>query len=369
MYDRAEKENRLPESLPTDRSTDVRVDEIARVLSAKPFEPFGLFRGGHAQTIGGYAWPRWFDMTFYSNDERRLFEVEPGIQMLGHCKWMKDRVDHPTVIFIHGLEGSSDARYMLGTAAKALQAGFNTIRLNLRNCGGTEHLAPTLYNSGMSGDLLSIVTELIERDGLKNIFLVGHSMSGNLVLKLAGENGPAVVDKIAGICAISPSVDLSACAAAIESRSNWLYRRSFMRSLHKRIKQKALLFPELYDVKNLHLIRTIREFDERYTAVDGGFANADEYYERASALQFIRNIQIPALIVHAEDDPFIPFHSFRDPSITANRNVILLAPKHGGHLGFVASETESEDRFWSENRVVEFCVLVNKTKAGTTNQL
>lgn len=339
-------------------TSTVSLKEIARAFAEKPFTPHPFLVSGHAQTIGGYAWPRRFRLSEYRDDERRLFEIEPGIQLLGYCKWLSGRRDHPTLIVVHGLEGSSDARYMLGTAAKAIRAGFNTIRLNLRNCGNTEHLTPTLYNSGMSGDLLAVVNELIEKDGLRNIFLVGYSMSGNIVLKLAGENGRDIADRVSGVCAVSPSIDLSACALAIERRDNWLYQKSFMRSLHRRIKQKEKLFPDLYDSKDIRAIHTIREFDERYTAVDGGYKNADDYYARASALPLIKDIRIPALIVHAQDDPFIPFDSMKHPSVSANSNIVLLAPEHGGHLGFVGAETNGEDRFWSENRVVEFCKLV-----------
>lgn len=336
------------------------IQKIAGVLAQKPFRPHPLFISGHAQTISGYAWPRRFRMTEHRHDEERLFEIEPGIQLLGYCRWQTNRKTHPTLVIVHGLEGSSDARYMLGTAAKAMRAGFNTVRLNLRNCGNTEHLTHTLYNSGMSGDLLSVADEFFDRDGLRDIFLAGFSMSGNIVLKLAGENGEKISGRIAGVCAVSPSVDLSACAAAIERKDNWLYQKSFMRSLHRRIKQKEKLFPDLYDATDIRLIRTIREFDERYTAADGGYANADDYYARASSLPMIKDIRIPTLIVHAQDDPFIPFDSLQHPSIAENPHVILLDPEHGGHLGFVSADTKSEDRFWSENRVVEFCRLVNQ---------
>jgi predicted alpha/beta-fold hydrolase len=363
-----EVENSITTLEPTEAQASSRfqIDEIAGILAEKPFTPHPFFVSGHAQTLGGYAWPRRFRTTEHRHDERRLFEIEPGVQLLGYCRWRDARLDHPTLIVVHGLEGSSDARYMLGTAAKALREGFNTIRLNLRNCGNTEHLTPTLYNSGMSGDLIAVVNELIERDGLRNIFLVGYSMSGNIVLKLAGENGQNIADKISGVCAVSPSVDLSACAAAIERRDNWLYQKSFMRSLHRRIKQKEKLFPDLYDVTDIRLIRTIREFDERYTAADGGYKDADDYYARASALPLIKDIRIPALIVHAQDDPFIPFDSLQHPSIAANPNVILLAPEHGGHLGFVGADTNGEDRFWSENRVVEFCRLIAERAPHST---
>jgi predicted alpha/beta-fold hydrolase len=336
------------------------MEEIARALSERPFKPHPLFTGGHAQTLGGYAWPRRVSLKAHRHDEQRLFEVEPGVKLLAYCRWHDNRQEHPTIIVLHGLEGSSEARYMLGTAAKALRQNFNTIRLNLRNCGNTEHLTPTLYNSGLSGDILAVVNELVEHDGLRRIFLVGYSMSGNIVLKLAGENGEQIVDRVSGVCAVSPSVDLSACADAIERRANWVYRESFIRSLHRRIKQKHKLFPELYDTTGIHLIRTIREFDERYTAADGGYKDAADYYARASSLPLIQHIRIPTLIIHAQDDPFIPFESFQHPSLTTNPHVILLAPEHGGHLGFVAADTTGEDRFWSENRVVEFCKLVDE---------
>jgi hypothetical protein len=264
------------------------------------------------------------------------------------------------MLLVHGLEGSSSSRYMLGTAEKAYDLGFNVLRLNLRNCGDTEHLTPTLYNSGLSGDIRAVIRELVERDRLRMIFLVGFSMSGNIVLKLVGEDGDRAAGEIAGVCAISPSVDLTACAAAIEQRSNWVYQQSFMRSLRRRIRNKQKLYPERYDTSDLHLVRTIREFDERYTALDGGYLSADDYYKRASALRLIPNIRVPSLIIHAQDDPFIPFQPLADACVTNNPYVLLLAPRRGGHVSFVAADTYTEDRFWAENRAVEFCDLMGR---------
>ncbi|MBV9957566.1 MAG: alpha/beta fold hydrolase [Acidobacteria bacterium] len=341
--------------------------EIARTLEAKPFRPHPLFVGGHKQTLAGYAWPRRFRLRSLRNDEVRFFEVAPRTKILAHCHWLPSRREHPTLIAAHGLEGSSDARYMLSTAAKAIRKNFNTIRLNLRNCGNTEHLTPTLYNSGMSDDLLAVVNELRERDGLSDIFVVGFSMSGNLVLKLAGEQGAQLVGKVKGVCAVSASVDLHACAAAIERKDNRLYLNSFIRSMRRRMRRKRQLFPELYDTSRLHEVRTIRDFDNRFTAADAGYRDADEYYTRASSQLLIQNIRVPTLIIHAQDDPFIPFESLQHPSIAGNNAVLLLAPEHGGHLGFVAGESESaegEDRFWAENRVVEFCRLVHERQTA-----
>ena len=345
------------------------LSEVARVLESKPFRPHPLFKHGHAQTLAGYAWPRRVFL-LRLRDEERMFEVEPGVRLLGHCRWQtaEAREERPTMLLLHGLEGSSSSRYMLGTGEKAYARGFNVIRLNLRNCGDTEHLTPTLYNSGLSGDIRAVIRELVERDRLQTIFLVGFSLSGNIVLKMAGEDGGGVTREIAGICAVSPSVDLSACAEAIERRSNWVYQQSFMRSLRRRIRNKQRLYPELYDTSDLHLVRTIRQFDDRYTALDGGYKDADDYYKRASALPLIPSIRVPSLIIHAQDDPFIPFQPLVDSTVTDNPYVLLLSPSHGGHVSFVAADTETEDRFWAENRAVEFCDLIHRHVAGRRAQ-
>ena len=163
-----------------------------------------------------------------------------------------------------------------------------------------------------------------------------------------------------GVCAVSPTIDLRACVDAIEWRSNWLYKQSFIRSMKKRVRRKQRLFPELYDTKGLGRIRRMRDFDERYTRVDGGYSSADEYYERASSLPLIGHIRTPTLMIHAQDDPFVPFQPCLHPSIAENPHVILLAPEHGGHVGFVGADANREDRFWAENRIVEFCKLIHQ---------
>jgi uncharacterized protein len=332
---------------------------IVRSLQEKSFKPHTLFSNGHSQTILAYAWPRYPTVLIPDPHEERLFEVEPDVRLLGHCHWQSARVMHPTILLVHGLEGSSSSKYMLGTADKAFRSGFNVIRLNLRNCGGTEHLTPTLYHSGMTGDLRAVVKELTERDHLQSIFLIGFSMGGNMVLKLAGEDANSLANEILGFCAVSPAIDLTSCAEAVKYRSNWIYEQYFLRSLCRRLRIKHELYPELYDTSDLHLVRTIRDFDDRYTAHDGGFRNADDYYKRASALPFVEHIQRPTLIIHAQDDPFVPFEPLTHPAIADNPSVLLLAPEHGGHVGFVADQANEQDRFWAENRIVEFCQLIH----------
>ncbi|MFZ1803112.1 MAG: alpha/beta fold hydrolase, partial [Nitrospira sp.] len=146
--------------------------------------------------------------------EARLFPVEPQTQLQGFCHWQGDRMASPTAVLVHGLEGSSESRYMRGIAAKAYRAGFNVIRLNQRTCGGTEHLTPTLYNSGLSGDYRMILNELAHREGLDRIWLIGYSMGGNLVLKAAGELGQTE-PALAGVAAVCPNINPTVCARAL----------------------------------------------------------------------------------------------------------------------------------------------------------
>lgn len=337
------------------------LESIVHELQTKPFKPHPRFKSGHAQTFAAYYWPRRsFLKRAHEQDEPRIFEVESGVKVLAHCRWQKETQRHPTMILIHGLEGSNTSVYMLGTSEKAYRAGFNVVRLNLRNCGNTEHLTPTLYHAGLSNDLRVVISELTRRDGLSEIFVIGFSMGGNMSLMLAGEEADRKPRELAGVCAVSPTIDLRSCVEAIEWRSNRLYKYSFLRSMKNRIRRKQKLFPELYDTKGLSRIRRLRDFDERYTSFGGGYRDAEEYYERASAIHFIRHIRTPTLMIHAQDDPFVPFQPFHDPSISENPFLVFLAPEKGGHVGFIGAETDGEDRFWIENRIVEFCRLVQK---------
>ena len=261
---------------------------------------------------------------------------------------------------LHGLEGSTDSPYMQGTAEKALAAGFNCIRLNMRNCGGTEHLTTQIYHAGLTEDLRYIIKELVERDRMSEIYLVGFSLGGNIVLKLAGEYGSEMPGAIRGIAGVSPSIDLASCANAIELRSNFIYHMRFLKSLRSKLRLKAQLFPDRYDAKRLRGVWSIRKFDNAYVAPLAGFRDADDYYERASALPLISRIAVPTLIINAKDDPFIPFGPFEDPHITANPNVALLAPDHGGHVAFISAQREGDNRFWAEMMTVEFVKLLEQ---------
>jgi len=328
--------------------------EAARLLSSKPFRPHPLLRGGHAQTLAGWAWPRRFRA--YPPYEARLFEIEPGVRLLARCRWHEDRTVRATLILVHGLGGSADAPYVLGAARLAYLEGANVVRLNQRNCGGTEHLTPTLYHSGMSGDLATVVRELAGRDGLPRVLVAGFSMGGNLALKMAGEMGEAFPRELLGVCAVSPALDLKETARNLERPSNRPYQRNFVRGLRRLVGRKNSLYPGLYDVRGLARLRTVLEFDETYTTPYGGFADADDYYARSSAIRFVPRIGVPTLIVHAQDDPLVPFGPLLRPEVSGNPHILTATPPHGGHVAFVSAADKG--RFWAEERLVEFCRLL-----------
>ena len=341
------------------------LSRVSATFGAKPFTPHRIFRNGHAQTIAAYLWPRRFRFDS-ARDQERLFEVAPGVKVLAHCRWQVDPQTCPTIIVWHGIEGSTSSNYMQATAEKGFRAGFNVIRVNLRNCGGTEHLTTTIYHGGLSADLRAVVEELIEKDQISRMFLVGFSLGGNLVLKLAGEFGDHAPREILGVCVVSPSVDLNTSADLIMKRSNWIYHQDFVRRLKKRVRTNHKLYPENYDVSGLGQARTIKDFDDRFTARAHGFANADDYYYRSSSLRVVDQIHVPTLIIHAEDDPFIPFAPLREPAVANNHYILLIAPKQGGHVAFISAFQKDDcDRFWAENRAIEFCKLANEVSPGS----
>jgi predicted alpha/beta-fold hydrolase len=339
------------------QTLSARLREVARAFASKPFVPHPLFRGPHAQTIvSSKHFPRHRAFRRESAfDESRLFEVEPGSHVLLKCRWQSDRRAAPTVLLLHGLEGSTDSLYVLGTAQKAFGRGFNVVGMNMRNCGGTEHLAATLYHSGMTDDIRRVLLEeLAGREGLREVYVAGFSMSGNMVLRLAGDYGADFPAALRGVAAVSPSIDLDSCAAALERRGNALYRWSFVSNLRDRVRRKGRLSPGTYDTRRLRRVRTIRQFDDRFTAPHGGYRDASDYYARTSSRPVLGRIRVPTLIIHSADDPLIPAEPFLDEAIADNPDVLLVLTRRGGHVGFLSDRAEGEDRHWAENRLVEF---------------
>jgi predicted alpha/beta-fold hydrolase len=317
------------------------------------YSPHPWLKNGHAMTIAGSLWPRRTNRLPAAQE--RLFEVASETKLLAQCHWQRQPREFPTLVLVHGLEGSSQSGYMRGLAENAFLNGFNAIRVNQRTCGGSEKLTPTLYGSGLSDDYSAVLRHLIERDRLAAVFFAGYSMGGNLVLKMAGELGSHAPPELLGVCAVCPTMELAACVDAICRPANQLYHRHFVRALKARMHRKARLFPGKFPLDGLGRVRTLREFDDAITAPHFGYRDAADYYFRASACRVTAQIEVPTLVITAQDDPVVPFALFDDCGFRSNPKITLLAPEHGGHCAFI-SRWSGAERFWAEARVVEWAL-------------
>ena len=268
------------------------------------FLPRRGLSGGHWQTLASFFLPR---NVALARGEGRLIEVEPGVKVLAHCHWQADRQNRLTVVVVHGLEGSSDSQYMLGVAAKGLALGMNVVRMNQRNCGGTEGQAATLYHSGRSQD----------------------------------------------VAAVCPAVDLAASADALHLRHNRLYEQYFLWKLNRRLRTKARLFPGVFDTSRLRGISSLRDFDDRITAYYSGFTGATDYYDRAAAAHVVDRIAVPAFVLHAANDPFIRILPETRRKFLQNPNITFLETADGGHCSFLAA-ANGDDGHWAEIQILEF---------------
>lgn len=308
--------------------------------------------GGHVQTIASFLLPR---RIVLPKSEEKLVEVEPGIHVLCHCHWQADRSSALTVIVVHGLEGSADSNYMLGIAEKGLAAGMNVVRMNQRTCGGTDHLAPTLYHSGRSGDVMAVVNALVEKNDMSRFVLCGFSMGGNIVLKTAGEWGDRGPGGFRGVAAVCPAMDLAASADALHHPENRLYEQYFLWKLKARLRNKIRCFPGQYDLSRLRGLKSLRDFDDKVTAYYSGFDGASDYYARAAAANVVDKITAPAYILYARNDPFIRVTPETRRKVESNPNITFVETEDGGHCAFIA-EANGYDGHFAERAVVEFFV-------------
>jgi len=333
------------------------VGTTAAAIQEREFRPRRFLRGGHVQTIASFLLPRRF---FLAKSEERLIEVEPGIPVLCHCHWQAEPRAALTVIVVHGLEGSSESKYMLGITEKGLAAGMNVVRMNQRTCGGTDALAPTFYHSGRSADVAAVAKSLVEKDGLFRFALCGFSMGGNLVLKTAGEWGSAGPREFAAVAAVCPAMDLAASADALHAPANRLYEQYFLWQLKARMRRKAECFPGRYDLSRLRGLKSLRDFDDKVTAFYSGFDGASDYYARAAATNVVDRIALPAYILYSANDPFIRVLPETRKKIAGNANITFVETADGGHCSYIG-ERDGYDGHFAERAVVEFFKSVSPT--------
>ena len=333
----------------------------AEWLSA--FLPRRGLRNGHLQTIVGNYLPR-PPFSLHSAAEFVETDAKDGSRVLCHCDWQPEpeRAERLTVALVHGLEGSSNSRYMQGIAMRAWSAGCNVVRMNMRNCGDTDSLTSTLYHSGLSGDVGAVVRHFAGLHGLQRVALVGYSMGGNLVLKLAGEWGSG--PPLCAVAAVCPAVDLAAGSDALHEPVNRMYERHFLRGLMRRFRRKAELYPGIYETRGIGPVRSLREFDDRIVARYCGFRDADDYYFRAAAARVVDRIAVPTFILRALDDPFIRLTAETRAALLANPHITLVETAHGGHCAYLSRDPGNEIH-WAEATVMRFLLHGSEQNHGS----
>jgi predicted alpha/beta-fold hydrolase len=358
----------------------VPTDETCAWLT--PFVAPRWLRNGHAQTVvgnylrrsGRVALPA--EQLVVPVEEAHTLEQPDGSQVevpessvLCLCHWQPERHKRLTVVLVHGLEGSASSGYILGNTARLWAGGSNVVRMNMRSCGDSDALSPTIYHSGRSDDVRAVVRAL-DALGLEHIALVGYSMGGNLVLRYAGEQSqlsPAARSRVVrAVIGVSPLLDLSPSSDALHLLSNQFYERRFLRAMKRRLRLKAQLFPALYGSLEeegvYRRIRTMRDFDGEIVARYGGFKNANDYYEQVRSSRFAAVLDRPTLILHAADDPFIRTLPRTRAALLANPHVSYAETQHGGHCAFLAAPACEDRSRWAEETVARW--LAAKIEPG-----
>jgi uncharacterized protein len=317
----------------------------------QPFVP--IVANNHLLTIAGNFWPRTVDTVRFPVDDR-LYRTEPGVQVRVQSQF-PEAEPKAEMVLVHGLEGSGESGYMRSLTQAGLEAGYAMHRFHMRTCGGTAHLSPTLYHAGMTSDLHAVL-RMWRAEGRGPFLLAGFSLGANVVLKLAGELGHSGNELLLGAIGISAPIDLSACTHRMRKLDNLIYDRRFVRRMRER-----LISTGRYTARDFRGVRTIWDVDEKITAPSFGFRGAEHYYATQSCQNFLHAIRVPALLIQAKDDTFIPFRIFDHPAIRTNPHLKLEAIDHGGHLGFLSRR---RPRFWLDGAILEWTGRLVETPAA-----
>lgn len=329
----------------------VSLASFAELLTEKPFRAPVWLRHGHLQTLAGALAKRRFPWGGIDREEF-FVDLSNGARVRAVGVWQARPA--PTLVAIHGMGGSSASNYMLGLSHKAYREGWNAVLLDLYNRNRALP-RPTIFHSGSSGEVGDILAKLAGKRGLREFLLVGVSMGGNILLKLLGEWGASAPVEVRAAAAVSPLVDLTVSWQLLERPSNLLFQHYFVRRLKELIKPHRQRLAPFVHFDALMQIRTVREFDELFTAPLGGFRDVFDYYQKASALPWLANIHIPTVVIHAQDDPLLPWEPLTRPHVCANSSLLVHLTPQGGHVGFAQRDEDSDrDRFWAENRAIDF---------------
>ncbi|MEO0559612.1 MAG: alpha/beta fold hydrolase [Bacteroidota bacterium] len=326
-------------------------------VSFPPYMPPRRLRGGHRQTI----WPSLFRTVEGVTYERERLELADGDFLDLDWVWAEDP-DAPVAIVAHGLEGSSERAYVRGLVRAIHRRGWTVVAWNLRGCSGEPNRLLRTYHSGVSDDLDAVVRHALG-SGVRQLAVLGFSLGGNVTLKWLGEQGDVIDSRVIAGVGISVPVDLAGSAAVMEGLSRRLYMVRFLRSLRRKVIEKSERFPGQVELAGLDAMRTFAEFDGQFTAPIHGFADAEDYWARASSGPRLKDIRVPTLLVSALDDPFLSPSCYPREVASSSPYLTLLTPQWGGHVGFMAKGKE----YWSETVATQFLDAAVAQRAGDSS--
>ncbi len=278
------------------------------------------------------------------------------------------RDERPIVLVLHGLEGSARSKYALETYRALAHHGLACVGLNFRSCSGELNRLARMYHSGDTGDLAYVLQVLTARFPDRRKGAVGFSIGGNALLKYLGESGVAARNRLAVAAAVSVPFDLAAGADYLERLGGKVYSWYLIRKLQRKVKAKIRILPSHVDVRRALAAKSFRVFDDAATAPLHGFSDAEEYYRQSSSAQFLDNIQIPTLLIHSADDPFLPAKCVPLHRAHENPNIVAAFTSRGGHVGFV-SGAPWRPVFWAEREVGRFMgEMLNESGGGRRNR-
>jgi predicted alpha/beta-fold hydrolase len=326
-------------------------------FSPNSFAPAPLLSNPHLQTFSAALMGR----AHFLHDVERWFISVAGEknQVRCDCSWQKDPHHRTTAIICHGLGGSSSSPIVIGMAAALWKAGLNVVRYNMRNCGGTEDRCRTLYHSGMHGDMLRVIDELIARE-CQSIVLIGFSAGGNLVLNTVASLGTLAPPQLKAAATICGALDVGAAADALHKGLSRFYEWRFVRELEELFKRKAKLYPDLFRLHHLRRFKSIRDFDNEITAPYSGFRDADDIYASISSARWIDRISVPTLVIQSKDDPFIRVLPGTREKLARNSHITFIETEDGGHCGFIGANR----RWWADDTVEGFFASVLREQAS-----
>lgn len=328
----------------------------------QPFKPAWWLPHAHAQTI----WASWVRKAPQVETNPEFLELDDGDFL--DLRWTLGK-QGPIVIVLHGLEGCIESNYIQGVLAAVHQKGWRGVLMHFRNCGYHTNRLPQSYHAGQTHDLACLVDLLLQREPQTPLAVIGYSLGGNVLLKWMAESGSNL--PIQAAVAVSVPFELEKAMRRLEKGFSRIYHWYFLRLLRRSALRKSTVLPLPFTAGFIKAIPSIREFDDRITAPLHGFRGVDHYYATASCRPYLKAIQIPTLIIHAKDDPFMTPDAIPRTEEMSSLIKLELLPR-GGHVGFIGGKWPWKSIGWLDQRIpqyleMQFNLSGSRTVIGKSN--